>query len=67
MTYTREQLIDALCAEHQQYEEEGYEMDKSLEEQRSYLETLTTEQLIKETVTGDEYLTLEDYMGYYGA
>ena len=67
MDYTRQQLIDALCAEQMQYREEGYEGEGTMEEFRSHLETLTLEQLIKETVTGDEYLTLEEYMGYYGA
>ena len=66
MDYTRQQLIDALCVEQEQYREEGYEGEGTMEEFRSDLETLTVEQLIKETVTDNEYLTLKDYMDYYG-
>ena len=59
--YTREQLIDALCAEHEKYEHDGVEVEP-VEEYRSELETLTLEQLIEETSTGEKVLTLDDYM-----
>ena len=67
MKYTKEQLVDALCAEwdwlcHDDFDSET---DPSLEEFRESMEKLTTEQLIEETWT-DETFTLEEYMERYG-
>ena len=66
MNYTKQQLIDALCAEwewlcHDNYDPEN---DPSPEEFRESMEKLTAEQLIEETWT-DEDFTLEEYMDRY--
>ncbi len=67
MNYTKEQLIDALCAEwdylcHDDFDPEN---DPTTEEYRKDLEELTLEQLIVETDC-DEGYTLEEYMQNYG-
>ena len=67
MTYTKEQLVDALVAEweylcHDDYDPEN---DPTPEEFRESMEKLTVEQLIEETWT-DEDFTLEEYMDRYG-
>ena len=66
MTYSREELINALCAEweylcHDDFDPEN---DPSPEQFRKEMEELTVEQLIEETST-DEYFTLEEYMDRY--
>ena len=68
MNYTREQLIDALCAEwdylcHDDFDPEN---DPTTEEYREDLEKLTLEELIEETSCDDEGYTLEEYMQNYG-
>ena len=67
MSYTKAQLIDALVAEweylcHDDYDPE----DLTPEEYRKEIEELTIEQLIEETDTESEGLTLDDYMEVYG-
>jgi len=67
MNYTKAQLIDALVAEweylcHDDYDPE----DLTPEEYRKEIEELTIEQLIEETDTESEGLTLDDYMEIYG-
>jgi hypothetical protein len=67
MNYTKAQLIDALVAEweylcHDDYDPE----DLTPEEYRKEIEELTIEQLIEETDTESEGLTLDDYMEVYG-
>ena len=67
MNYTRAQLINALVAEweylcHDDYDPE----DLTPEEYRKEIEELTIEQLIEETDTESEGLTLDDYMEIYG-
>ena len=67
MTHTKEQLINALVAEweylcHDDYDPE----DLTPEEYRKEIEELTIEQLIEETDTESEGLTLDDYMEIYG-
>ena len=67
MKYSREQLIDALYAEHVQYCEE-YDLEEGdlpPDEMLAYYKTLTLEELVEETSTDDKYLTLDDYMEYY--
>ena len=67
MTYTKAQLIDALVREweylcHDDYDPE----DLTPEQYRKEMQELTIEQLIEETDTDDESLTLDDYMEIYG-
>ena len=67
MNYTKAQLINALVAEweylcHDDYDPE----DLTPEEYRKEIEELTIEQLIEETDTESEGLTLDDYMEIYG-
>ncbi len=67
MTYTKAQLIDALVREweylcHDDYDPE----DLTPEQYRKEMQELTIEQLIEETDTDDESLTLDDYMEVYG-
>lgn len=67
MIYTKAQLIDALVREweylcHDDYDPE----DLTPEQYRKEMQELTIEQLIEETDTDDESLTLDDYMEVYG-
>ena len=67
MDYTKAQLIDALVAEweylcHDDYDPE----DLTPEEYRKEIQELTIEQLIEETDTEDEGLTLDEYMETFG-
>ena len=67
MNYTKAQLVDALVAEweylcHDDYDPE----DLTPEEYRKEIQELTIEQLIEETDTEDEGLTLDEYMETYG-
>ena len=62
MTYTRDQLITALAAEHHQLTHDDYDTNTMNDAQyRSFLQSLSVEQLIDETDTGDGY-TLDEYM-----
>ena len=67
MEYTKAQLVDALVAEweylcHDDYDPE----DLTPEEYRKEIQELTIEQLIEETDTEDEGLTLDEYMETFG-
>lgn len=67
MNYTKAQLVDALVAEweylcHDDYDPE----DLTPEEYRKEMQELTIEQLIEETDTDSEGLTLDEYMETYG-
>ena len=67
MNYTKAQLVDALVREweylcHDDYDPE----DLTPEEYRKEIEELTMEQLIEETDTESEGLTLDNYMEIYG-
>ena len=65
MTYTRDQLITALVAEHQQLTHDDYDTNTMNDAQyRSFLQSLSVEQLIDETEC-DETLTLDEYMSTY--
>lgn len=63
MTYTREQLIDALCAEYDYlcHDDFNPDTDPTLDEYREDIEKLTVDELIEETST-DEHFTLEEFM-----
>ena len=66
MTYTKEQLVNALVAEWEYLCHDDYNpKDLSSEEYRKDMENLTVEELIVETCTDKEY-TLDDYMQTYG-
>ena len=64
MKYTKAQLIDALQHEHEYLCHEDFDpdVDMSMEEHLEWLNTLTIEELVKETDTDDEGYTLEEYM-----
>ena len=66
MNYTREQLIEALCAEwdylcHDDFDPEN---DLTTEEYRLKLECYSDEDLLAETST-DEYYTLKEFMDHW--
>jgi hypothetical protein len=66
MKYTKEQLVDALVHEwdylcHDDYDPE----DPTPEEYRKDMESLTIEELIEETSTGEGY-TLDEFMENHG-
>ena len=63
MQYTRDQLITALQHEYDYLIHEDFDPDNdmSLDEHLEYLNSLSVEQLIDETSTGDGY-TLDEYM-----
>ena len=63
MKYTRAQLIDALQHEYEYLCHDDFDpdVDMTMEEHLEWLDTLTLEELIKETDT-DEGYTLDEYM-----
>lgn len=63
MNYTREQLIDALCAEYDYlcHDDFNPDTDPTLDEYREDIEKLTVDELIEETST-DEHFTLEEFI-----
>ena len=63
VNYTREQLIDALCAEYDYlcHDDFNPDTDPTLDEYREDIEKLTVDELIEETST-DEHFTLEEFM-----
>ena len=67
MTYTKAQLVDALCAEYDYlcHDDFNPDTDPTLDEYRDDIEKLTVDQLIEETST-DEHFTLDEYMEHYG-
>ena len=67
MNYTKEQLVDALCAEYDYlcHDDFNPDTDPTLDEYRDEMEELTIEQLIEETST-DEHYTLEEFMENWG-
>ena len=66
MTYTKEQLIDALCYEWDYLCHDDPDPDDDTpEEYRLKMELLTLEELIEETSTGEGY-TLEEFMDNWG-
>jgi hypothetical protein len=66
MTYTKEQLIDALVAEYEYLCHDDYDPnDPTPEEYRAHLEYLDYDELIEEISISEQY-TLEEYMINYG-
>ena len=67
MNYSREDLINALCAEYDYlcHDDFNPDTDPTLDEYRDEMEELTIEQLIEETST-DEHYTLEEFMENWG-
>ena len=67
MTYSREELINALCAEWEYlcHDDFNPEEDQTPEEYREELQEYTLEQLIEETSTGEGY-TLDEWMEHWG-
>jgi len=62
MTYTKEQLIDALCREWDYLcHDDPDPADDTPEEYRLKMELLTLEDLVEETSTGEGY-TLDEFM-----
>ena len=65
MTHSRDQLIDALLSEHQSLSHDDFNSNVMNEAQyRSFLHSLTLDQLIAETGTDDTF-TLDDFMYAY--
>ena len=67
MNYTKEQLIDALCAEwdylcHDDFDPDN---DQTTEEYHEDLIKMSIDELIEETGTGDGF-TLSEFMEYWG-
>ncbi|AOO16196.1 hypothetical protein RW040709_069 [Cyanophage S-RIM12_RW_04_0709] len=63
MTYTKEQLIEALCREYDYLCHDDYdpEVDDTPEEYRLRLECYSLEELVEDTCTGEGY-TLDEFM-----
>ena len=67
MNYTKAQVVDALVREWEYLCYDDYDPeDLTPEEYRKEIEELTIEQLIEETDTESEGLTLDNYMEVYG-
>ena len=65
MQYTRQQLIDALRAEHYQFTHDDYDTNTMNDAQyNSFLQSLSVEQLIDETCC-DETYTRDEFMHTY--
>jgi len=63
ITYTREQIIDALCIEHDYLCHDDFDPDNDMSssEYRDYLDPLSHDQLVTETDTDDIY-TLDEFI-----
>ena len=63
ITYTRAQLIDALCHEYGYLCHDDYDPDNDMSaiEYRDYLDSLSYDQLIADTDTDDGY-TLDEFI-----
>ena len=66
MTYTRDQLINALQHEYEYLIHDDFDpdTDMSASEHLDYVQTLNVDELIELTETGDEY-TLDEFMSNY--
>ena len=62
-TYTRAQLIDALCLEYDYLCHDDYDPDNDMSssEYRDYLDSLSYDQLVADTDTDDGY-TLDEFI-----
>ena len=66
MEYTKAQIVDALVREWEYLcHDDPDPEDLTPEQYRKEIEELTMEQLIEETDTDDDSLTLDDYMERY--
>jgi hypothetical protein len=67
MTYTKEQLVDALVREYEFLCHDDFdpEMDMSIGEYRVMMEEMTYDELVIETGV-DEVFSLDEYMRCYG-
>ena len=66
MNYTKAQIVDALVREWEYLcHDDPDPEDLTPEQYRKEIEELTMEQLIEETDTDDDSLTLDDYMERY--
>ena len=63
ITYTREQIIDALCIEYDYLCHDDFDpdVDMSLTDYRASLDVLSYDQLVAETTTDDIY-TLDEFI-----
>tara|TARA_Y100000033_G_C2692491_1_gene84427 strand:- start:373 stop:576 length:204 start_codon:yes stop_codon:yes gene_type:complete len=67
MIYTKEQLINALCAEYDYlcHDDFNPDTDPTLDEYFELMEKMSFDELVEETCT-DEYYTLEEFMERWG-
>ena len=67
MSYTKEQLIEALINEYEYLCHDDFDPDEDItpEQYREQLVTFTVEQLVGETTTGEHY-PLDLFMENYG-
>ena len=67
MFYSKEELINALCAEWEYLCHDDFdpETDFTPDEYREYLKKMEYRELVEETST-DQHFTLEEYMERYG-
>ena len=67
MKYTKQQLIEALCAEYDYlcHDDFNPDEDPTLDEYMDSLQDYTYEQLVEETSTDEDY-TLDEYMERWG-
>ena len=67
-TFSKTQLIQALLNEYEYLIHDDFDPDEdlTLEQYHQMLLTMSNEQLVKETTTDIEFLTLEKYMEHWG-
>ena len=67
MIYTKEQLINALCAEYDYlcHDDFNPDTDPTLDEYFELMEKMSFDELVEETCT-DEYYTLDEFMERWG-
>ena len=67
MIYTKEQLINALCAEYDYlcHDDFNPDTDPTLDEYFELMEKMSFDELVEETCT-DEHYTLDEFMERWG-
>jgi|TARA_Y100000310_G_scaffold331555_1_gene405332 hypothetical protein len=67
MIYTKDQLINALCAEYDYlcHDDFNPDTDPTLDEYFELMEKMSFDELVEETCT-DEHYTLEEFMERWG-
>ena len=67
MIYTKDQLINALCAEYDYlcHDDFNPDTDPTLDEYFELMEKMSFDELVEETCT-DEYYTLDEFMERWG-